>query len=149
MGCIRCGKECSGEIGYCAEHLAENKRREADEATAIKTSIRDGCDQLDGEVKVVRLEGRWYVRAYNEGGYNCTTVDLYDLLDWVREQGHKHGIVPDKKGYAAIDSAGEVRTCTTCKYSGCNGDSKPCSTCLQRNQGKWDKSILRDKWEGR
>lgn len=27
--------------------------------------------------------GRLVIRAYNEGGYNCTDVDLWGLLDWL------------------------------------------------------------------
>ena len=29
--------------------------------------------------------GRWVVRAKNEGGYNCTEVDILDLVDWLRQ----------------------------------------------------------------
>ena len=29
--------------------------------------------------------GRWVVRARNEGGFNCTQVDVLDLLKWLRE----------------------------------------------------------------
>lgn len=32
-----------------------------------------------------RINGRPTIRAYNEGGYNCTDVDLIDVILWVRE----------------------------------------------------------------
>lgn len=28
--------------------------------------------------------GRWVVTATNEGGYNCTQVDLGDLVTWLK-----------------------------------------------------------------
>jgi hypothetical protein len=31
-----------------------------------------------------RADGRLVIRAFNEGGFSCTDVDLFDLVDWLR-----------------------------------------------------------------
>jgi hypothetical protein len=28
--------------------------------------------------------GRWVIRAKNEGGYNCTEVDVFQLVQWLK-----------------------------------------------------------------
>lgn len=32
-----------------------------------------------------RINGRPTIRAYNEGGYSCTDVDLIDVIQWVKK----------------------------------------------------------------
>ncbi len=45
--------------------------------------VREYCDELD--VKLVETEqSRLAVKASNEGGFNCTKVDLLDLIAWVK-----------------------------------------------------------------
>jgi effector-binding domain-containing protein len=44
--------------------------------------------------------GRLVIRAYNEGGYNGTEVDLLDLLDWAQSSG--------REVIAEIRSAGQI-----------------------------------------
>lgn len=47
--------------------------------------IRDGERGKDGAVEIARNEnGRFVVRAFNEGGYNCTDVDVLDLIAWIK-----------------------------------------------------------------
>ena len=38
-----------------------------------------------GQVELVKLKGRWVIRSYTEWGYNCTEVDLLQLVGWLRE----------------------------------------------------------------
>jgi hypothetical protein len=33
--------------------------------------------------ELIQCEGRYRVRAINEGGHNCTEIDLADLLTWL------------------------------------------------------------------
>ena len=45
--------------------------------------------------------GRLVIRAYNEGGYNCTDVDLLDLVDWL-QAGPAQRVLDDGKRAIAI-----------------------------------------------
>jgi hypothetical protein len=47
----------------------------------------------------------YLIRAYNEGGYNCTEVSLEDLLDWLRE--HKPELLCEdcRKGVKHVHEA--------------------------------------------
>ncbi len=52
-------------------------------ATVVhETEIREYAEQMS--VSVEDCEGRIVVKALNEGGYNCTQVDLLDLLSFVK-----------------------------------------------------------------
>ena len=44
----------------------------------VSSDIRDNDE---GVVLVVKND-RWVIRAYNEGGHQCTEVDLLDVVDW-------------------------------------------------------------------
>lgn len=44
--------------------------------------------------------GRLTVRAINEGGFNCTDIDLYDLLGWLSENEWCAAIAPAPKDAA-------------------------------------------------
>jgi hypothetical protein len=49
-------------------------------------SIMEGVKEYS-EGMVVELvvhKGRLVIRAYNEGGYNCTDVDALQLVGWLR-----------------------------------------------------------------
>ena len=37
------------------------------------------------ELAAEETTGRLVIRAKNEGGFNVTEVDLWDLIDWLRE----------------------------------------------------------------
>ena len=50
---------------------------------SIETGIREYAEGMT--VKIREENERLVVRAYNEGGYNLTDVDLLDILDWVKE----------------------------------------------------------------
>ena len=50
-----------------------------------RTSIREYSDEMEVEVDREENSNRWIVRAYNEGGYNRTEVDILDLVDWLRK----------------------------------------------------------------
>jgi hypothetical protein len=39
----------------------------------------------EGPVELHERDGRPVLIASNEGGYNCTIVDVWDLLDWLRD----------------------------------------------------------------
>ena len=39
----------------------------------------------DGTPELARVDGRWVARAYNQGGYDCTELDVADLVAWLRE----------------------------------------------------------------
>lgn len=43
----------------------------------------------DGEpgLDAVFSNGRYVLRLYNQGGYDCTEIDLFDLLDWAQTHG--------------------------------------------------------------
>lgn len=43
----------------------------------------EGHSTRGPNVEMRRSNSRLVVQAYNEGGYNCTQVDLFDLLDWL------------------------------------------------------------------
>ena len=50
----------------------------------VMKGVREYCEEMD--VALSRTtEGRLVIEARNEGGYNCTQVDLEDLLDWLRK----------------------------------------------------------------
>lgn len=36
-------------------------------------------------VELDKHEGRYIVRAFNEGGCDLTEVDLFDLLEWIKK----------------------------------------------------------------
>ena len=43
-------------------------------------------DKFDSETVKNNLgNGRWIIRAYNEGGHNSVDIDLVDIIDWVKE----------------------------------------------------------------
>ncbi len=50
----------------------------------IETNIR-GYGLIPEPVIIAEIKGRLVIRAFNEGGYNCTDVDLLDVIDWVKQ----------------------------------------------------------------
>jgi hypothetical protein len=46
--------------------------------------VREYAEEFPVEL-VTEKNGRIAVRAWNEGRFNCTSIDLLDLLKWVRE----------------------------------------------------------------
>jgi len=51
-------------------------------AEVRETNIREYAEEE--EVIVTEHGDRLVVKSYNEGGYNCTEVDLLDIIDWVK-----------------------------------------------------------------
>lgn len=43
----------------------------------LKYTDSSTCNEQRGERRLV-------IKAYNEGGYNCTLVDLLDLIAWLK-----------------------------------------------------------------
>ena len=55
------------------------------EQTVVMEGVREYAEGFD--VALMRTdEGRIVIQAENEGGCNCTRVDLVDLLKWLTEQ---------------------------------------------------------------
>jgi hypothetical protein len=52
--------------------------------TIVMTGVKEYAENMDVELQYVG--GRYVIYAQNEAGYNCTMVDLIDVLLWV----HKH-----------------------------------------------------------
>lgn len=50
-----------------------------------RTNIREYAEGMG--VTITEANGRTVIRALNQGGYDCTMVDLQDVLDWVKEHG--------------------------------------------------------------
>lgn len=49
----------------------------------IMHGVTEYAEGLDVRLHVVG-NGRWVVTAWNEGGFNGTSVDLLELLAWLR-----------------------------------------------------------------
>jgi hypothetical protein len=47
--------------------------------------VRDYGEGFDVELWKRDEDGRLVVISYNEGGCNFTTIDLLDIIEWVRE----------------------------------------------------------------
>jgi hypothetical protein len=61
----------------------ENADAAARNARAIKMEgVGGSFDELE---LVPNQRGRWVVRAMNQSGFDCTEVDLVDLIEWVRK----------------------------------------------------------------
>lgn len=56
--------------------------REYAEGFAVKLVALPGSTD---KYSTVPQGGRLVVQALNEGGYNCTQVDLLDMIKWVRK----------------------------------------------------------------
>jgi hypothetical protein len=50
----------------------------------IMQGVREYTEEMEVTLKIWDANGRLIIHALNEAGYNCTEVDLLDLLDWVR-----------------------------------------------------------------
>jgi len=48
--------------------------------------VREWIEEMPVELWFNR-EGRVVLKAFNECGYNCTEIDVFDLLDWFDEKG--------------------------------------------------------------
>jgi len=46
----------------------------------MKTCIREYAEGM--AVEIITRNGRVVIKAYNEAGFNCTEVDLLDVLEW-------------------------------------------------------------------
>ena len=55
----------------------------------VAGSIREYGEELPVEIIDNNIagisSGRPVVRAYNEGGFNYTAIDIFDLLKWISE----------------------------------------------------------------
>ena len=49
----------------------------------ILTDATEYCEGEDVFIDTLK-SGRLIIRAYNEGGHNCTEVDLKQLLAWLK-----------------------------------------------------------------
>jgi len=65
-----------------------------------------GVRSEDSGVDLVRHwgTGRLVLRAYNEGGFNCTDIDLLDLLAWLTAE-NAAGRLPEELAAAVADMA--------------------------------------------
>jgi hypothetical protein len=59
----------------------------------------EGCIELVSRSDDYDGERHWYFVAYNEGGYNCTRVDVVDALNWLKE--HKPELL-EENGLAIL-----------------------------------------------
>lgn len=50
----------------------------------IMDGVREYAEGYEVQLEQTK-EGRFVVVARNEGGYNCTEVDLTDLIGWVEK----------------------------------------------------------------
>jgi hypothetical protein len=67
----------------------------------MKTIVMEGVREYSEEMSVglsTNRDGRIVVVASNEGGYNCTKVDLVDLLDWLKANEHLVMATQQKEG---------------------------------------------------
>lgn len=51
------------------------------------TDIREYGEELD--VSIIKEKGRWVILAFNQAGYDSTSVDLLDVLEWVKNNKEK------------------------------------------------------------
>jgi hypothetical protein len=53
----------------------------------METGIREYAEGLGVEIKTMEINGekRLVILARNEGGYNCTEVDFYDVINFYKE----------------------------------------------------------------
>lgn len=52
----------------------------------IQTEIRDAKAGKAGTVNIIASpEGRRYFQAFNQGGYDCTLIDLLDIKRWIEK----------------------------------------------------------------
>ena len=56
--------------------------REYGEELIMKTDIREYGEELDVEVEFDQEKNRWVIIANNQSGFDCTMVDLMDVVDW-------------------------------------------------------------------
>ncbi|MBU0959558.1 MAG: hypothetical protein KKB31_06435 [Nanoarchaeota archaeon] len=63
----------------------------------MKTNIHEYCEEMEVEIlklkKIVEpeiyracVEQRWVIKAFSEGGYSSTEIDLVELLKFVKEK---------------------------------------------------------------
>ena len=49
------------------------------------TDIREYNESIYPYLYFDKLRDRWILLAENEGGYNATYIDLFDVVDWIDE----------------------------------------------------------------
>ena len=54
------------------------------EDMSVELTQTDGVYQSGIPVEQRKGYGRWVIRAKNEGGYNCTEVDIIELVSWLK-----------------------------------------------------------------
>lgn len=47
--------------------------------------VREYAEEYPVKIGYDQDEHRIVIKAINEGGYNCTLVDLIDLIDWIKK----------------------------------------------------------------
>lgn len=50
----------------------------------IAHGVREYAEEYDVKVETDPETRRWVVTAMNEGGYNSTSVDIIDLINWLK-----------------------------------------------------------------
>lgn len=49
-----------------------------------KIPVREYAEEMDVELRMNTASDRLVIRCYNECGYNCTELDLMDLIEWAK-----------------------------------------------------------------
>lgn len=52
-------------------------------AEMIMQGVSEYAEEMDVELITDPKSQRLVVQAFNEGGHNCTRVDILDLIEWV------------------------------------------------------------------
>jgi len=58
----------------------------------IMVGVQEYCEEMSVKLiqRIDELEdgignGRWVIKALNEGGYNSTEVDVLQMIDWLKK----------------------------------------------------------------
>ena len=65
------------------DSLIKTDIREYAEGMTVNIFFREPKAGFSPEIPDTESPGRWVVHARNEGGYNCTEVDLEDVINWL------------------------------------------------------------------
>lgn len=58
------------------------KNRRLSNQGIVMEGVREYCEEM--EVRLLKCNGRYVIKALNEGGHNSTEVDLLDLINWLQ-----------------------------------------------------------------
>lgn len=59
------------------------KNRRLSNQGIVMEGVREYCEEM--EVRLLKRNGRYVIKARNEGGHNSTEVDLLDLIQWLQK----------------------------------------------------------------